>query len=180
VRTLTDGLGAHSVLECVGTGDAIRAAITAVRPRGAVGRFGVPHHEAIPSAQPSLYANLSVSGGPAPARAYIEEFLPDVLEGRIEPGRVFDRVVDLDEVPDGYRAMNDREAIKVMVNTPRRRRVNACVKRWPRLPADRDGPVAASSSVTVKGADAVTSAGCVEQRFALELSRGSSQIDRQT
>jgi Zinc-binding dehydrogenase len=107
VRTLTDSLGAHSVLECVGTGDAIRAAITAVRPRGAVGRFGVPHHEAIPSAQPSLYANLSVSGGPAPARAYIEEFLPDVLEGRIEPGRVFDRVVDLDEVPDGYRAMND-------------------------------------------------------------------------
>jgi threonine dehydrogenase-like Zn-dependent dehydrogenase len=56
-----------------------------------------------------------VSGGPAPARAYIEELLPDVLEGRIEPGRVFDRVASLDEVPDGYRAMNEREAIKVMV-----------------------------------------------------------------
>ena len=59
--------------------------------------------------------NVNVSGGPAPARAYVEELLPDVLEGRIEPGRVFDRTVGLDEVPDGYRAMNDREAIKVMV-----------------------------------------------------------------
>ena len=54
-------------------------------------------------------------GGPAPARAYIEELLPEVLEGRIEPGRVFDRLVDLDGAPDGYRAMNEREAIKVMV-----------------------------------------------------------------
>ena len=56
-----------------------------------------------------------MSGGPAPVRAYIEELLPDVLEGRIEPGRVFDRVVRFDEVPDGYRAMNDREAIKVLI-----------------------------------------------------------------
>ncbi len=57
-----------------------------------------------------------MGGGPAPVRAYIEDLLPDVLEGRIEPGRVFDRSVRLDGVPDGYRAMNDREAIKVMVN----------------------------------------------------------------
>jgi threonine dehydrogenase-like Zn-dependent dehydrogenase len=57
-----------------------------------------------------------VSGGPAPVRAYIQELLPDILEGRIEPGRVFDRVVGLGEVPDGYRAMNEREAIKVMVS----------------------------------------------------------------
>ncbi len=56
-----------------------------------------------------------MSGGLAPVRAYIEELLPDVLEGRIEPGRVFDRVVRLDEMPEGYRAMNEREAIKVMV-----------------------------------------------------------------
>jgi threonine dehydrogenase-like Zn-dependent dehydrogenase len=54
-------------------------------------------------------------GGPAPARAYIEELLPDVLEGKIEPGRVFDRVGPLDDVSDGYRAMNEREAIKVMI-----------------------------------------------------------------
>jgi hypothetical protein len=56
-----------------------------------------------------------MAGGPAPVRAYIEELLPDVLEGRIEPGRVFDRAITLDDVPDGYRAMNDRESIKVMV-----------------------------------------------------------------
>jgi threonine dehydrogenase-like Zn-dependent dehydrogenase len=63
----------------------------------------------------TFYDNVSVGGGPAPARAYIEELLPDVLEGRIHPGRVFDRVIGLEEVPDGYRAMDDREAIKVMV-----------------------------------------------------------------
>ena len=56
-----------------------------------------------------------LAGGPAPARAYIEELMPDVLEGRIEPGRVFDRTTGLDGVPDGYRAMNDREALKVLV-----------------------------------------------------------------
>ncbi len=58
---------------------------------------------------------MTIAGGPAPVRAYIEELLPDVLGGRIQPGRVFDRVTDLDGVPDGYRAMNAREAIKVMV-----------------------------------------------------------------
>ena len=64
----------------------------------------------------AFYNNVTVSGGPAPVRVYIDELLPDVLEGTIEPGRVFDRTVDLDGVPDGYRAMNDREAIKVAVN----------------------------------------------------------------
>src|SRR5919205_4095105 len=115
VRELTGGLGAHSVLECVGTEQATLTAVSIARPGGAVGRVGVPHYEAIPAAQPTFYNNVSVSGGPAPVRAYIEELLPDVLEGRIEPGRVFDRVGRLDDVPDGYRAMNDREAIKVMV-----------------------------------------------------------------
>jgi threonine dehydrogenase-like Zn-dependent dehydrogenase len=62
-----------------------------------------------------FYRNVIVAGGPAPVRAYIDELLPDVMDGRIEPGRVFDRTVDLDGVPDGYRAMNDREALKVLV-----------------------------------------------------------------
>ena len=66
-------------------------------------------------ALPTFFGNVTIGGGPAPARAYIEELLPDVLEGRIEPGRVFDRVATLDEVPDGYRAMNEREAIKVLI-----------------------------------------------------------------
>ena len=115
VRELTNGFGAHSVLECVGAEQAILTAIGIARPGGAVGRVGVPHYEALPDAIPSFFVNVTVSGGPAPARAYIEELLPDVLEGRIEPGRVFDRVARLDEVPDGYRSMNDRETIKVMV-----------------------------------------------------------------
>jgi threonine dehydrogenase-like Zn-dependent dehydrogenase len=115
VRELTGGLGAHSVLECVGTDQAMLTAIRIARAGGAVGRVGVPQDETMPASQPAFYNNITVSGGPAPVRAYIEELLPDILEGRIEPGRVFDRVVPLDEAPDGYRAMNEREAIKVMV-----------------------------------------------------------------
>jgi threonine dehydrogenase-like Zn-dependent dehydrogenase len=115
VRELTNGFGVHSVLECVGTEQAMLTSVSIVRAGGAVGRVGVPHYEAIPLAQPTFYNNVTVSGGPAPVRAYIEELLPDVLEGRIEPGRVFDRVVDLEGVPDGYRAMNEREALKVMI-----------------------------------------------------------------
>jgi hypothetical protein len=116
VRELTDGFGVHSVLECVGLEQSKLTAIEIARPGGAVGRVGVPQDEKIPASQPAFYNNISVSGGPAPVRAYIEELLPDILEGKIDPGRVFDRVIGLDEVPDGYRAMNDREAIKVMVN----------------------------------------------------------------
>jgi threonine dehydrogenase-like Zn-dependent dehydrogenase len=115
VRELTNGLGAHSVLECVGHGEAMRTALGVARAGGAVGRVGVPQEETIPSSMPSFFGNVTIAGGPAPVRAYIEELLPDILEGRIQPGRVFDRVTDLDGVPDGYRAMNDREAIKVMI-----------------------------------------------------------------
>jgi threonine dehydrogenase-like Zn-dependent dehydrogenase len=115
VRELTGGLGAHSVLECVGTDQAMLTSINIARPGGAVGRVGVPQDETIPGSGPAFFNNITVSGGPAPVRAYIEELLPDMLEGRIEPGRVFDRVVGLDGVPDGYRAMNEREALKVMV-----------------------------------------------------------------
>ena len=115
VRELTGGFGVHSVLECVGTDQAMVTAIGIARPGGAVGRVGVPHYETIPASEPAFYGNVTISGGPAPVRAYIDELLPDVLEGSIEPGRVFDRVIGLDGVPDGYRAMNEREAIKVMV-----------------------------------------------------------------
>ena len=85
------------------------------RPGGGVGRVGVPHYPAVPLAQPMFFKNVKVGGGPAPVRAYIDELLPDILEGKIEPGRVFDRTVGLDGVPDGYRAMADRESIKVLV-----------------------------------------------------------------
>jgi threonine dehydrogenase-like Zn-dependent dehydrogenase len=115
VRDLTGGRGAHSVLECVGHGEAMLTALGIARAGGAVGRVGVPQEASIPSALPSFFSNITIAGGPAPVRAYIQELLPDVLEGRINPGRVFDSVIGLDDVPDGYRAMNEREAIKVMI-----------------------------------------------------------------
>ena len=115
VRELTNGFGAHSVLECVGLGQATVTALSIVRPGGAVGRVGVPQEASIPNAAQTFFDNVTIAGGSAPVRAYIEELLPDVLDGRIEPGWVIDRVVELDGVPDGYRAMNDREALKVMV-----------------------------------------------------------------
>jgi threonine dehydrogenase-like Zn-dependent dehydrogenase len=114
VRELTGGFGADSVLECVGLQESVLTALDIVRPGGAIGRVGVPQEDSIPVG-PTFWKNVSIAGGPAPARAYIPQLLPDVLEGRIEPGRVFDRVASLDEVPDGYRAMDNREAIKVLV-----------------------------------------------------------------
>jgi threonine dehydrogenase-like Zn-dependent dehydrogenase len=115
VRELTDGLGAHSVLECVGLEQSTLTALHIARPGGAVGRVGLPQEDSVPDAIATFFQNVTIGGGPAPVRAYLEELLPDVLDGRIEPGRVFDRAGSLDEVPDGYRAMNEREAIKVMI-----------------------------------------------------------------
>jgi threonine dehydrogenase-like Zn-dependent dehydrogenase len=115
VLELTGGHGAHSVLECVGLDQSMDTALRIARPGGAVGRVGVPQHETLPAAKDSFFGNVTVAGGPAPVRAYIEELLPDVLEGRIDPGRVFDRTTGLDGVPDGYRAMDDRESIKVLI-----------------------------------------------------------------
>ncbi len=116
VRELTGGLGVHSALECVGLEQATVTALGVVRPGGAVGRVGVPQEDEIPHGTHAFFDNVTIAGGPAPARAYIEELLPDVLEGLIEPGRVFDSRTALDGVPDGYRAMNDRESIKVMID----------------------------------------------------------------
>ena len=114
VRALTGGFGVHSVLECVGTEQTIHTAIEIARPGGAVGRVGVPHYAGVPP-ESTFFKNVIVGGGPAPVRAYIDELLPDVLDGRIQPGRVFDRLIGLDEVPQGYRAMDRREALKVMI-----------------------------------------------------------------
>lgn len=116
VRELTGGFGAHSVLECAGHGESISTAILITRPGGYVGRVGMPQEATLPASLPAFRHNITVSGGPAPARAYIEELLPDVLEGRIRPGRVFDQMTGLDGIPEGYRAMKDRRALKVMVS----------------------------------------------------------------
>jgi threonine dehydrogenase-like Zn-dependent dehydrogenase len=114
VRELTEGLGAHSVLECVGLEQAVLTALEIARRGGAVGRVGGPEDDKFPGGV-AFWKNVSVGGGTSPARAYIDELLPDVLEGRIQPGRVFDLVTNLDGVPDGYRAMAEREAIKVLI-----------------------------------------------------------------
>ena len=105
VRELTQH-GAHSVPECVGLEQAVETALAITRPGGAIGRVGVPEHDTIPAGV-AFWKNATMAGGPAPVRAYIEELLPDVLEGRIEPGRVFDRTGPIEDVPDGYRAEHD-------------------------------------------------------------------------
>jgi threonine dehydrogenase-like Zn-dependent dehydrogenase len=115
VRELTGGDGTHTVLECVGLEDAITTAFGVIRNGGTVSRVGAPQYPAVPADFGVFLRNITLTGGVAPARAYIDELLPDILEGRIEPGRVFDRTVTLAEVPTGYQAMADREALKVMI-----------------------------------------------------------------
>ncbi|MFD9871909.1 alcohol dehydrogenase catalytic domain-containing protein [Streptomyces niveus] len=116
VRELTGGQGTHAVLEAVGHMPAYEMAVGAVRPGGVISRVGVPQYEAAPVGFGSLFGpNVTLTGGPAPVRAYIDELLPAVLDGTVDPGRVFDRTVSLDEVPEGYGAMDRRESLKVLV-----------------------------------------------------------------
>ena len=116
VRELTGGDGTHTVLECVGTRSAIETSIGVVRDGGVIGRVGAAQYDEVPLGFDTIMRNITVTGGVAPARAYIEQLLPDVLDGTVQPGRVFDRTVRLEEVPDGYRAMADRESLKVIIN----------------------------------------------------------------
>ncbi|MEZ0065020.1 threonine dehydrogenase-like Zn-dependent dehydrogenase [Streptacidiphilus sp. MAP12-20] len=115
VRELTGGDGTHTVLECVGLEPALTTAFGVVRAGGTVSRVGAPQYDKISFGFPDFLRNITLTGGVAPARPYIGELLPPILDGSIQPGRVFDRTVRLDGVPDGYRAMADREALKVMI-----------------------------------------------------------------
>jgi threonine dehydrogenase-like Zn-dependent dehydrogenase len=115
VLELTGGDGTHTVLECVGTEPALVTALGVARAGGTVSRVGAPQYMDVPMDFGVFMRNITLTGGVAPARAYIEELMPDILDGTIDPGRVFDRTVGLDGVPDGYRAMADREALKVLV-----------------------------------------------------------------
>ena len=115
VLELTNGDGAPSVLECVGTASAMEMALGVVRDYGTIGRVGAAQYETIPFGFGPLMRNITISGGVAPARAYIEELMPDILSGKINPGKVFDLTVGLDEVPAGYEAMSKRTALKVLV-----------------------------------------------------------------
>jgi threonine dehydrogenase-like Zn-dependent dehydrogenase len=114
VMELTGGVGVDATLECVGTGQAMQTALSIARPGSMVGYVGVPHGVELPIAD-MFFRNKGVRGGSAPARAYIPELLDDVLEGRIEPGRVLDYETDLDGIADAYAAMDERRAIKSLV-----------------------------------------------------------------
>lgn len=116
VRELTRGQGAHAVIEAVGTEQSMRTAVGITRPGGAIGWVGVPHGSGSGLGMRALFDhNIAVRGGVAPVRSYIPELLPDVLDGTLDPSPVFDLTVDLAGVPDGYRAMDDRTALKVLV-----------------------------------------------------------------
>jgi threonine dehydrogenase-like Zn-dependent dehydrogenase len=116
VLELTRGDGTHAVLECVGTKESIQTAVRVVRPGGAISRMGIPQYDEGPLGFDTAMRNVTFTGGVAPARAYIDELMPDVLDGKIRPGRVFDRTIALDDVSDGYIAMADRTALKVLIN----------------------------------------------------------------
>lgn len=114
VMEITGGVGADAVLECVGTDDAMRTAFAIARPGSTVGFVGVPHGIELPVRR-MFQRNVGLAGGMAPTRRYVPELLELVLSGRIEPGLVFDRSLPLDDVAEGYRAMDERRAIKVLI-----------------------------------------------------------------
>ena len=111
---MTDGVGVDAALECVGTGQAMTTALRIARPGSTVGYVGVPHGVELPVDR-MFFRNVGVQGGPAPARAYLPDLLGDVLEGRIDPGKVLDYETDLEGIADAYAAMDERRAIKSLV-----------------------------------------------------------------
>lgn len=115
LRELTGGEGADIVIEAVGLLPAYLQAIDSVRPGGTISRVGLPQYDEAPVGASLFVPNITLTGGTAQVRAHIDELLPAVLAGTAEPGRVFYRVVPLEDIAEGYRAMADREALKVMV-----------------------------------------------------------------
>src|SRR5438552_403003 len=114
VQELTNGIGADAVLECVGTQESMTQAIRSTRPGGSVGFVGVPHGVEI-KGEELFYAHGHLHGGPAPVRRFLPELIDLVLNGTINPGKVFDLTLTLDEVAKGYRAMDERRAIKTLL-----------------------------------------------------------------
>jgi threonine dehydrogenase-like Zn-dependent dehydrogenase len=115
VRELTGGDGVDKVIEAVGTLQTLQTAQAAVVDGGTISRLGVPQYEEGPLGPSTIMRNITLTGGASPARAYIEELLPDVLDGTIEPGRVFDQSFTVDQIPDAYRAMADRRVLKSLI-----------------------------------------------------------------
>src|SRR3982750_1274436 len=114
VKELTRGVGADSVLECVGTQEAMQQAIRCTRPGGSVGYVGVPHGVTLDGAD-LFFRHVRLLGGPGPVRRYLPELIGLVFDGPINPGKVFDLTLPLDQVSEGYRAMDERRAIKTLL-----------------------------------------------------------------
>jgi threonine dehydrogenase-like Zn-dependent dehydrogenase len=114
IKDLTDGTGADAVLECVGTQESMQAAIRSTRPGGFVGYVGVPHGVELTGEQ-LFRTHVGLFGGPAPVRRFLPELIDLVFGGRIDPGRVFDLTLPLSQVAEGYRAMDERRAIKALL-----------------------------------------------------------------
>src|SRR5260221_27658 len=114
IKELTNGVGTDSVLECVGTQESMMQAIHATRPGGAVGYVGVPHGVAL-DGEKLFYAHVHLHGGPAPVRRYLPDLIDRVFNGAINPGMVFDLTLPLEQVAEGYRAMDERRAIKTLL-----------------------------------------------------------------
>lgn len=114
IKELTKGIGADSVLECVGTHESMMQAIQSTRPGGFVSYVGVPHGVSLDAAQ-LFFTHVHLHGGPAPVRRYLPKLIDLILNGNINPGKVFDLVLALDQVAEGYRAMDERRAIKALL-----------------------------------------------------------------
>ncbi|MFJ1651341.1 zinc-dependent alcohol dehydrogenase family protein [Streptomyces sp. NPDC088337] len=114
IKEMTGGIGTDRVLECVGNEQSMQQALNSTRPGGNVGFVGVPHGVSLDGAQ-LFYSQVGVRGGPAPVRAYLPDLIDRVLTGRIDPGKVFDLKLPLSEVAEGYKAMDERRAIKTLL-----------------------------------------------------------------
>ena len=114
IKEMTNGIGADSVLECVGTETSMMQAIRSTRPGGYMGYVGVPHGVKL-GMQEVFFTHVHMLGGPAPVRAYLPKLIDLVLNGKIDPGKVFDLVLPIDRVAEGYRAMDERRAIKALL-----------------------------------------------------------------
>jgi len=114
IKELTDGIGADSVLECVGTPESMMQAMRSARRGGYIGYVGVPHGVRLDGTE-LFHAHVHLHGGPAPVRRFLPELIDLVCSGKIDPGKVFDLTLPLDKVADGYRAMDERRAIKTLL-----------------------------------------------------------------
>jgi threonine dehydrogenase-like Zn-dependent dehydrogenase len=115
VKELTGGLGAHSVIEAVGTQESMMQAIRSTRPGGHVGYVGVSHEVSLPGDE-MFFSAVHLHGGPAPVRRFLPDLIELIMKGEIDPGAVFDLTLPLDEAAEGYRAMDERRATKVLLN----------------------------------------------------------------